>query len=279
MQSAARFIDNLLPGDLVALFAYPIGGQQTDFTTDHALVRRALERVVGSRDESFGQFNLTPSEIVDIAARDADVLARAVARECGVPPQRGCPEQVRAEAAGAAAYYEGVGAQSLSALRAGLEALESIQGRKTIVVVSGGLIQSDRANRPDNRSLMMRVGEWAAAANTSFYIIHFDTSFLDMFSAARKGLPNLVAHGRDANVLGLGLEQIVDSAGGGLIRVQAGTPDHAFDRVLRETSAYYLLGVTPDDADRDGRPHFLRVEIKGEGLTVRSRKQVVIPKR
>jgi VWFA-related protein len=279
LQSARRFLDNLLPGDLVALYAYPVGGQQTDFTTDHGLVRSRLDKVIGVRDRRFGAFKITASEIVDIAANDGQVLQAVILRECGPRPPSGCPEQVRAEARAAAGYYEGVAAQSLDGLRAALEALAPIEGRKTIVVLSGGMIQSDRGHRPDNRALMQRVGEWAASANTSFYVLHFDTSFFDAFDAASGGPVNPSSLSRDANVLAAGLERVVDAAGGGLIRIQAGTADFAFDRVLRETSAYYLLGVTVDDADRDGDSHFLRVTLKqGRGLTLRHRKQVVIPK-
>jgi len=47
--------------------------------------------------------------------------------------------------------------------------------------------------------------------------------------------------------------------------------------VLRETSAYYLLGVEPATADRDGRPRELRVKVHRRGVSVRSRQWVVIP--
>ena len=45
------------------------------------------------------------------------------------------------------------------------------------------------------------------------------------------------------------------AAGGALFKVQVGSGEYAFDRVLREISAYYMLGVEPADEDRDGRPH------------------------
>ena len=64
-------------------------------------------------------------------------------------------------------------------------------------------------------------------------------------------------------------------AGGALYRVEAGTGDHVFDRVLRETTAYYLLGVEPTREDRDGKVHFLSVKVRQPGATVRSRTQVV----
>ena len=50
------------------------------------------------------------------------------------------------------------------------------------------------------------------------------------------------------------------------------------NRVLRETSAYYLLGVEPSDIDRDGRAHRLNVKVNQRGATVRSRQWVVLPR-
>jgi VWFA-related protein len=278
MQAARKFIDGLHPRDLVALYSYPAGGAQTNLTTDHALVRRAIDRVTGVRDMGFGVFHMTPAEFIDIAAGDGEARNRVVARECGATVTR-CSDQVLAEARAAVAYYEGIAARSLSSLRGVLRDFERIDGRKTIVMLTGGMMQSDRGSRPDNTTDLKLIGEWAAAANTSFYVIQMDSSFLDAFSALRKGPPNPHTLFRDRNMLSIGLERVVDSAGGELIRVEAGTGDAAFARVLRETEVYYLLGVTPEIRDRDGRTHQLRVEVAKDGLSVRNRKQVLIPKR
>jgi hypothetical protein len=61
--------------------------------------------------------------------------------------------------------------------------------------------------------------------------------------------------------------------------VEAGTPDYVFDRVLKETTSYYALGVEPADEDRDGKPHYIRVKTTAGSVTVRSRVQVFIPKK
>jgi hypothetical protein len=82
---------------------------------------------------------------------------------------------------------------------------------------------------------------------------------------------------RDGTLQGLGLDRFTGMAGGELIRVQAGTGDYAFERVLRETSAYYLLAVEPEDRDRDGRPHKVRVQVNRRGAVVRARSFVVVP--
>ncbi len=73
------------------------------------------------------------------------------------------------------------------------------------------------------------------------------------------------------------LSEFSQSAGGRLIYVPSGTAEFAFDRVLRETSAYYLLGVEPAAADRDGQPRQLKVKVNRRGVNVRSRQWGVVP--
>lgn len=287
MKTAQRFIDKLRPDDFLGLYSYPVGGQQMDFTTDHAAVRKALELVVGRSDRPRTEYNLSPSEIIDITANDAFTFRRVIVRECRMNPNtilestpRGtCPDGIRTEAKILGSYLEGVAAQSISGLRALLDMLAPIPDRKTIVVMSGGLIGTASRGRPDVGSMTSRLGEAAAVAHANFYVLHQDDSFLDSFSAARRAPPDPASLMADRQAVGFGLELISNAVGGSLIRIEAGTADYAFDRVLRETSAYYLLGVTSDDADRDGKPHYLRVNVKGKGLTVRSRKQVLIPRR
>ena len=74
-----------------------------------------------------------------------------------------------------------------------------------------------------------------------------------------------------------GLETIAGASGGSLVRVVAGA-DFAFDRVLRETAAAYLLGVEPAESDRDGKPHRINVKVRVPNAEVRSRREVVMPK-
>jgi hypothetical protein len=63
-----------------------------------------------------------------------------------------------------------------------------------------------------------------------------------------------------------------------MIPVTFGDGSQAFDRILSETSAYYLLGVEPDAQDRDGRTRELNVKVRGRRVNVRGRSWVVVPK-
>jgi hypothetical protein len=108
-------------------------------------------------------------------------------------------------------------------------------------------------------------------------------------SSATAGLPDapntpiratdrFLSQTRDSQLTALGLQRLAGEAGGSYIHIAAGSGDIAFDRVLKETSAYYLLGVQPESVDRDGRLHYIRVKVDSKGATVRARTQVTIPK-
>ena len=188
------------------------------------------------------------------------------------------------EANAQAAYYESQGMVGLQGLSLLLRGLTGLAGRKTVVLLSGGLIAGDRAgSRPDLGGSMMSVGAEAGAADTSMYVLHMDNSFSEPFSSAapivRDPSDRMRTASRDEYLLGTGLDRLAGAAGGALLRVQAGTGGIAFARILRESAAYYLLGVQPAAEDRDGALHFLRVKVNKRGVTVRTRTHVVIPKR
>lgn len=275
MQAAGRFIDQLQPIDLVGLYAYPTGALYSDLTDDHAAVRRMIDKVTGLLDLPMNWYNLSKSEVVDIASGDRDALTRVRARECR-PGDSTCSRSIQNDAISLAGYFEMQVAQSLGGLRNLVRGLAGLEGRKTLVIVSGGLFTSDRGGgRVDMGAEIQNVGREAAAANTNLYVLHLDSSFIDAFSERRGPSPTLF---RDSNALAAGLERIAGAAGGALIRVQAGTGDSAFARVLLENSAYYLLGVEPEPADRDGSSHMIRVRVRARGATVRSRTSVTVPR-
>lgn len=165
----------------------------------------------------------------------------------------------------------------MGGLRTLFVALHQDPERKTVVIVSGGLFASDRVGgRPDVSGIITTMGEEAAKANATLYVLHMDSSFLDAFSAANGGTPSTSLM-RETSASESGLDRLAGTAGGTLVHVEPGSEDRAFQRILRETSAYYLMGVEPLDRDRDGRQHFISVRAKVQGAEVRSRRTVRIP--
>jgi len=287
--TAQQFIDRLPPTDEVGIFAYPYG-PKIGPTTDHAQVRQSLSTVQGQRDLPSHQFHLRPAEIVDLSGAASfgqptqDALLQAVVnRECGNSGlvEDLCQQRLLLEISGAALYYEGQGNAGLGMLRSLLAQLSVINGRKTLVLISAGMIASDRpGGRPNIGELGILAGKEAARSNTSIYTLFLDTSTIDRFQAEVRGADkNLQSESRDSEVLGRWLDHFSGTAGGALFKVQVGSGEYAFDRVLREISAYYMLGVEPADEDRDGRAHEINVKTNQKNLVMRGSRWVVVPKR
>jgi VWFA-related protein len=298
IEAAQRFVEHLNPSDRVGLFVYPTGAKISP-TTSRAVLRVNLERVLGQRDPLRSHYNLRPWEIVDITAQSTnpnsflsaernrnattdtattlalDPVLKVQARECPIDPD--CPAKIYAEGMGLATQLERQVQMSVSGFETLLRALAEVPGRKAVILVSAGFVVSDRLDgRPDVGSLARILGQEAARANANVYTVHIDTTRSGFGLASQQGVTSANA-ARDRSLMSNWLNEFSDSSGGKLLYVPNGSGDFAFDRVLRETSAYYLLGVEPALADRDGKPRQLQVKVHRRGVSVRSRQWVVIP--
>ena len=65
---------------------------------------------------------------------------------------------------------------------------------------------------------------------------------------------------------------------GGFAAVNRNDFMDVFDRVVRENSAYYVLGYYPPNVKRDGKFHRISVKVKRPGLVLRSRKGYAAPR-
>jgi VWFA-related protein len=286
IQATKDFVRRLTPDDFVGLSAYP-NGPKIDPTRDHNAVLRALDNVVGQRDlAELSQFHVRPSEMIDLTRElynrgGGPRLDAIAARECGDPPDPFCRQRLITDVNGSALYYEGQGAASLGMLRSLVGEMSTFTGRKTLLLISGGMIASDTpGGRPDLSDMGVRVGKEAALANTAIYTLFVDASVLERFSAqTRTGDKSLDNWNRDSDLLARYLEQFSGAAGGALFNVQVGNAEAALARVHSELSSYYLLGVEPADEDRDGRTHEITVKTTHPNVTIRGRRWVMVPSR
>jgi VWFA-related protein len=271
-----HFIDQLRPDDRVGLFAFPAELANFSLTADHASVKRALFNVAGVRQEPSSRFHMSVPEIIDIANGDIDAQTRVYDREC----QGGtaCPvSAIRTEAESLATYMEMEVTKSVEGLRGLMRGLAEVPGRKILVLVSGGMISSDRNGaRVNAANEIQTLTSAAAAANASLFVLHLDWSYQQAFGAKNDMSSTYL---RNSEIAKTGLERMAGMLGGDLIKVQGNSGDIAFTRVLNETSAYYLLGVEPAPEDRDGRAHPIKVKVKKRGLTILARSEVTIPLR
>jgi VWFA-related protein len=73
--------------------------------------------------------------------------------------------------------------------------------------------------------------------------------------------------------------RVLAEATGGFAVVNSNSFDQAFTRIVRENSAYYVLGFTSTNDRRDGRFRKLEVRVSRPGLVVRARDGYVAPLR
>jgi VWFA-related protein len=286
IQATKDFVRKLTPDDFLGLSAYP-NGAKVDPTRDHAAVLKALDTVSGQRDlAEVSQFNVRPSEMIDVTRElysrgGGPRLDAIAARECGDPPDPFCRQRLITDVNGTALYYEGQGAASLGMLRSLIGEMSTFTGRKTLLLISGGMIASDTpGGRPDLSDFGIRIGKEAALANTAIYTLFVDGSFMERFSAqTRKGDKSLDNWNRDSELMARWLDQFTGTAGGALFNVQVGNAESALARIHSELSSYYLLGVEPGDEDRDGRTHEISVKTTHPNVTIRGRRWVMVPAR
>jgi VWFA-related protein len=299
-RTANAFVAELPSNDRIGLFVYPTGpGLQP--TADRPSISRGLATVLGTSQVVKTSFNLSTSEIVDISAEsvramsggtgfrrtragaledgtDTPTVQRVQDREC--PNDANCPARILLDAGQAATLLESQMQQSQYGLVQLLSYLGEIPGRKTVIFLSGGMAVSDvPGGRPHADDLASALGRELAQANAAIYTLHVDAVRRNEFSGASKRITvgtNDVA--REASLKGRWLEQFSGASGGTLLRIESDDGTAALNQVLRETSAYYLLGVEPAPVDRDGTLRTLDVKIRARGNTVRHRNWVIVPK-
>ena len=263
------FIDHLQPSDRAAVIGIGPGAPSTPFTADRARLKRAVERLVGQHQPSMiSEFNVTVSEALQIQRSVPGILEEVIVRECAGmagPGFEACGMEVQTAAQEKALEGATGGQNTINVLRALLNALKTIDGPKTMLLVSEGFIIDDQ------RASVVELGAIAAASRTSIYALRLDDQlFQSMATAQRTGMSTM----DDRYARAEGLELLTSASRGALFNI-IGTGASVFDRIESELSGYYLLGVESSPVDRDGKTHSVRMEVNRKGLTVRSRRALV----
>ena len=276
MHAVNEFIKRLTLNDYLGLVSFPQPGPIIDPTRERGPLTEAVSKIVGFTALKLRQqFQFTLSDAIDASSRDAEAIRRVIERNCQ-PNDKFCPQQVEMEMTEAVGTLEMQAVRSLDGLRGVIKMVGALEGRKILVVVSAGIPTGDRTGaRLYMRTHAMDVGKEAGTAGVLVYTLHLNTGFIDAFSPQAGSVSQTLM--RETNVYARGLDLFNGSAGGTLMEVNTG-PDFAIERLMRETSAYYLLGVQPEAADRDGRGHAINVRVNQRDSNVRNRRSVVIPK-
>ena len=259
-ESAIRFVKRLSPSDRIALVALPGPGARVNFTSNHAAVLAQLPRIAGQASSGAGPPRVGIGEATRIARGDESALAAAVDRECAGEDPDACAQEVTSEAQALAADSRARTRTSLAALRAVMEEMAADDVPKTMVYLSEALVIDQ------DRSLLSWVGPLAAKGRVAVQVLRLEPPASDAGAQGRAA-----SRIEEAAVTEEGLSLLAGLARGSLFRV-AGNADGVFNRLSLEMSGYYLLGFEPDAADRDGKPHKIRVDVPGRrGVEVRAR--------
>ncbi len=298
VRAARAFVDRLPTNDAVGIVMFPRGATLRP-TTDRDAVRGAIGKVVGLQSMRANPFHLTPAEAIDIATEmdqvslsamsaprggrgtgavtvTADVLRQVQARECQGTVDAACTAGIVIDADAQSRQIEDQVSESLTGLKALLTLLTDYPGRKTVVLLSAGMPVSDRSGGWHRDGSEARaLGRAAALANATVYSIHLDSGYRSVFSAETR-TTRATSLARDRDMQQRLLADFAFASGGALFEAPTDAGENGLARVLLESSAFYSLGVAPEARDLDGRPHALGVSVAERGLTLRSRRFVVL---
>lgn len=295
VETVRVFLRALHPADRVGLYAYPPTVREAP-TTDHEQVGRALAAIGARGRPLWTRYNLRPSEIVDVHAASAMVKhlgsdafrrggndARADnatvqaihQRECPSDPD--CPGRIMTDALNAMSEIEGRALRAVDGLASMLSVIGTWPGRPTVLLLTGGLMVSDQSGaRPGRDDLERRLGPLIAQTHSAVYTLFVDEAARNPSSAVRRVSARGADPARDLRLQSFWLEQFSTASGGTLLRAGQDYGEAALRQILRETSAYYVLGVEAAAEDRDGRPRSVRVRLPGRSLTIRHRSWVTL---
>ena len=245
LRAVGAFLDALDPSDRAA--AAPLNHVgPIQFTDDHAAVKRYVETLAGTASPMPAHFNLGLTEALAISEGSRTWLDRAVLRECGEPVGRienparvaaaeglrdPCPVQVEQEGRAIAQEARTNTRQSLNALMGLIERLSDIDGPKTLVLVSEGLVAEPQLID------MTALGAAAQAARVTIYVLQLEIPILD--ASDRTVSPTVQA---DLQAREDGLARLAGTARGAHFRLVGADPSPVQPH-LRELSRLLPGGV------------------------------------
>lgn len=281
LRAAARFLDTLKPEDQVAVTGIPRPVTTLSFTTDHRAVRAQLQQLTGQSTSIPVHFQIGLSEALEISEGSRQHLETVVRRECGTSLTRTenparvaeeggsrdpCPVEVEEQARAVAQYTRNQTRMSLSVLRGIVDSLKALEGPKTIILLSEGLVTEPRLFD------LSPLAAAAAASRVTIHVLHLETPIVADASQERLS-PTIL---QDRYLREDGLTRLAGAARGGVFPF-IGDGSIAFGRIARELSAYYLVAFEAGAADRDGLPHRISLRLKRRRALVRAREAFSAP--
>jgi len=270
-ESVDRLLTRLGPSDRVGLATLPGPRILVDFTADRTRVADVMKGVPGgaSPTRSAVGVYVGVTEAFAIARSDSLTFGEVFERECGNIPAANvqardvCRQDVQMEASSVVAEARNKSAMFLAGLGALLQGISAIDAPKLLVVFSEGIVS------PEAPAELGPIATLAATARAAIYAMRLDRSMFDTPGQSARQFP---FEDRAAGIASL--DALVGRARGTVFEV-LGSGEIPFERLSREVSGYYLIGIEPEGNDRNGQPHYISVSLRQPGLTVRARPQFV----
>ncbi len=263
LETASTLVDRLGPRDAVGLL--PIPGKGVEITRDRARVREALKALRGSAPTTFQKHVISMREAHAYEVRDTRVMRDVVERECA-DFEVSCPMELRDESRQLLFDARRRVLSVLTTLSTLNTRLQPIRAPKTLVVLSAGL-----PFEQETLSYFQDLQKRTAESGTSTHVVQLyqpETDASDRRTAGARSLP--------ASDLYEGLSTIAGVTGGSM-SAGVGRAAGVFDRIAAEVTHSWQLGVEATDKDNDGKTHQIQVKLRREGLTIRARRELILP--
>jgi VWFA-related protein len=268
----ARFVRGLHPRDLVALMTPLMSTEALTFSRNHDATARQIMAFVGRKydytpkhpAEEVYQY-LTPQQIEMLRNQIVATGLEGLAVYLGT---------VRDGRKSVLFVSEGM----MSSLPPGVRTTGlyggtggAAQPPRTLqeqMAAGGAITAGTQASQLQLLDLMKDIFLEASRSNTSFYSL--DPRGL---AASEFDIADTVDSRADRAALNESMDtlRILSSNTDGRAIVNANDPQPALQQMLRDSSAYYLLGYTSTEAPRDGKFHPIQVEVKRKDVEVRAR--------
>jgi len=260
--SIRHFVEQLPAADRVGLIAIPSPGPAIEFTTNRSRIYQALAAIRGTEPLNVDRYDVGDYEAIAMTNRgDEIVIRRLIERECGNSTDQTCISELELEASRIVERIRKDANESYYALGTLLTNLREAEGMKSLIFISQGFILDDVQGKTT------QLAQTAAESRVNLNVVLLDDVPGDASNSRRSKTMR-----EDRDLREAGLDALAGKSRGALFRVTS-SPEIAFDRLTKEMSGHYLLGVEPTQKDRDGRTHQIRVQVKRSGATVRARRE------